>query len=251
MIVGATAGERVRSSLTDAFADITRWYPGACHLSVVVDRRLAVSLGPELAIPDTLQFGPLAIVCHRLAESGRLNLAGGVGDVLERRRGLEIDDVGALAAALSAAVALDLNDVLRLELETPLGLCVRKIEGMRRMYASIADDGILDDGGRVLSLASLTEAARLRHSVGDERFSRGFVLDSARWSFGLTAGALATFDLGGSIAWADPSARVAVIFVAEAAVAHIPGGDPRWLVIRAALNETLSPTTPRSLPTAR
>lgn len=124
---------------------------------------------------------------------------------------------------------------------------------LARMYAALANGGELE-GTRLLSQAAI-DAARVEQSRGDDkvlhlesRFGLGFMMPAGMRYFSDNPRAFGHSGMGGSLAFADPEARLSVGYVMNQMLSSVPGGDRRWWSFLTAIYNALGATFTPPLP---
>ena len=124
---------------------------------------------------------------------------------------------------------------------------------LARMYAALANGGELE-GTHLLSQATI-DAARVEQSRGDDkvlhlesRFGLGFMMPAGMRYFSDNPRAFGHSGMGGSLAFADPEARLSVGYVMNQMLSSVPGGDRRWWSFLTAIYNALGATFTPPLP---
>ncbi len=124
---------------------------------------------------------------------------------------------------------------------------------LARMYAALANGGALPASEehpavRLLSAATI-DAARAEQSRGDDmvlhlesRFGLSFMLPAGMRYFSDNPRAFGHSGMGGSLAFADPEARLSVAYVMNQLLTGVDGGDRRWWGFLSAIYEALGST---------
>ena len=124
---------------------------------------------------------------------------------------------------------------------------------LARMYAALANGGELE-GTHLLSQATI-DTARVEQSRGDDkvlhlesRFGLGFMLPAGMRYFSDNPRAFGHSGMGGSLAFADPEARLSVGYVMNQMLSSVPGGDRRWWSFLTAIYNACGATFTPPLP---